>query len=327
MICPDCEQEVEKLNKAGICKQCATRINQNAYLNRKEGTNNPYIPLKDLKNINLSAYNKVMGRRKHKKEVKQTNTKISDKTEKTSDLRNIYYTKVAKDINQAFEDNKISQDYLQYKSLDNWLETLYLLCLDENFITSAKQGESQFNKLACLYKHAQENLSWDDLTKINDISYAQKALSELRRPTKEILDYYEVLDPLVEYLKGNTLFMKLLNEARVKMIQKSNNHENPGYYTDIESDVVQGDFILGFRDSKTKIYDCTVWCYNLNGNPNRRLFRANNGFYAKNEIDARLRFKAFLADKFATVTYKDKDITITEVNSIDDIKKQIQEGL
>ena len=55
MICPECELEVDYLNNKGTCKQCAVRRNQVTYLNKKNGTNEPYIPLKDLKNINPSA--------------------------------------------------------------------------------------------------------------------------------------------------------------------------------------------------------------------------------------------------------------------------------
>ena len=60
-ICKDCEMEVEKLNKEGICHQCYIRKTNNVYLNKKNGTNNPYVPLKDIKGT--IEYNRVMGRR------------------------------------------------------------------------------------------------------------------------------------------------------------------------------------------------------------------------------------------------------------------------
>lgn len=49
MKCPDCEMTVDKLNRNGVCHQCGIRMNNVTYLNKKNGTNNPYIPLKKLK--------------------------------------------------------------------------------------------------------------------------------------------------------------------------------------------------------------------------------------------------------------------------------------
>lgn len=63
MICPDCEQEVESLTRNGICKKCNTRLNQINYLNRKNNTNDKYIPLKELKKTNPAVYKRLMKRR------------------------------------------------------------------------------------------------------------------------------------------------------------------------------------------------------------------------------------------------------------------------
>lgn len=332
MICPDCEMEVTSLSTKGVCKQCSVRINQNTYLNKRDGTNKPYVPLKELKITNPTAYNRVMGRRalsQKQTPAKKTKTETKEvKKEAKEDLRTIYYSKVAKDIESAFKEAKLTQDYLNHKNLDSWIETFFLMLQEDNFISDAVKGEQIFNKINLLYKHSKENLDWDNIDKINDISYAEKALSELRRPTKELLDYYNVIMPVVDYLKNDKEFMKLLEDSRLTMLQKSKNHENPGYYAEVESSIVPTDYILGIANNKTKIYDCTVWCYNLNGDPNRRLFRANGGIFAKNEVEAKLRFKNFLKDKFATVTYKDKDISIKEVSSQEEIRKLVnKEGL
>ena len=65
--------------------------------------------------------------------------------------------------------------------------------------------------------------------------------------------------------------------------------------------------------NRNKVYDCTVWCTNLNGNPNRQLFRANGGISAKSPKEAELKFKAFLSDKFASVRIEERTITIKEM--------------
>ena len=67
------------------------------------------------------------------------------------------------------------------------------------------------------------------------------------------------------------------------------------------------------EEHNIKVYDCTVWCTNLNGNPNRQLFRANGGISAKSPKEAELKFKAFLSDKFASVRIEERTITIKEM--------------
>ena len=74
-ICKDCEMEVDKLNLDGICHQCYIRKTNNAYLNKKNGTNNPYIPLKDIKGT--KEYNRVMGRRRATLEKKNKKSQVS----------------------------------------------------------------------------------------------------------------------------------------------------------------------------------------------------------------------------------------------------------
>lgn len=313
MICPDCEMDTSKFVKSrGICVACYKRL-----MNAKS-RKLPYIPVKDIKGTH--EYNRVMSRRlstKHKNCTKVNKSTYDENTNET--LKSKYYSKVTVDIKNAFNEEGISESYLQYKDLDKWFEVFYLLMQDSNFITEAKSGEVIFNKLFQLYKHTQESLDWEKVEQINDISYAQKALSELRRPTKEILDFYVALDPIITYLKKDSNFMELLNTARINMANKIDNHRNSIYYTEVDSSMIDNDSIVKTSSNKTKLFDCTVWCYNLNGNPNRKLFRMNNGIYAQNETYAKLKFKEFLNSKFPNVTYKDIDICIEEVNSVEEI--------
>lgn len=312
LMCRDCEQETKKLNKDGICKACATRKANAKYVNKE------YIPLKDIKGTR--EYKQAMSRRNTPaKSHRATETK--DKEDNiVNNIKSSYYMKVSKDINKAFKEAGLDEDYIKNRNLDVWLETFYTLTRTENFITDAKKAESVFNNLYNLYRHSQENLDWNDIEKIQEISCIQKALLELRRPTKNMLDLYEVIDPLIVYLQQDDKFMKLLEDSRILMIKKVEAQADPKYHTNIESNLIDNSFVEpSIIEKKNKLYDCTVWCYNLNGDPNRRLFRANNGISAKSEVEARLKFKRFLADKFSTVTYKDKDINIKEVNNVDEI--------
>lgn len=332
MICPDCEFEMGQLApRLGICKKCAQRKSTVTYQNKKNNTNKEYIPLKDLKKIKPNYYNNICNRRRKEgyKHINDLETK-EDKSiirrtvvgETEVDIKNTYYAKVYKDIQETFNNAKISDSYLEYDNLDKWVDTFFLLLQKDNFITDAKEAEIQLNNLDSLYDHALENADWSDMNKIKEISYTLKALRELRRPTKNILDFYYVVDPIITYLQKDEKFMKLLEDARITLKYKKDHHDNPKYMSRVDVAMArESDFVCGITDQKPRLYDCTVLCFNLNGNPNKSLFRAKNGIKAKNEAEAKLKLKNFLSNKFATVTYKDEDITIKEVNSVDEIEK------
>ena len=329
MICPDCGEEVNKLvtrgEYKGICKRCYKRMQQNEYLNKKNGTNKPYVSILELKEKDPITYNRIMGRRSitDKVQNKKQTTKTINKTN-NDNIKIIYYGKVSNDLEKAFKEAGINQDYIKYNNLPLWIDTFISLLSDDedNFIMQCKKGEDIFNRLGAVYNHEKENLGWDDIERINEISFAEKALSELRRPTKELLDYYYCIDPIIEYLKTDKKLYNLIVDAKNKLKEKKEYHENPIFYSSVESSIVSAvNLAKSAKDSKNKIYDCTVWCYNLNGNPRKSLFRANNGILARNEVDAKLKLKQFLSEKFSSVIYNDRDITIKEVSS----RKEIDE--
>ena len=307
MICPDCELETDYLNRSGICKQCAVRKTTITYMNKKNGTNKEYVPLKDLKNTNPPEYRRAMGKRLGKNWESQLKNKTKDydikevtKTNENSDnsLKNRYYSRVYKEVDEEFKKNNLTQDYIKYNLYD-WYNTLWEILQDNNFIFEARQGERVFNGLQNKHRHIQESLDWADIEAINDENYLLKALAEIRRPTKELLDYYEPIEQVVEYIKSDKKLMKLLEDTRISLYKKYDNHENNGFM--IEPTV-----------SRNKTYDCTVWCTNLNGNPNRQLFKTNSGIYAKTPKEAELKFRAFLQDKFASVRIEENTITVRE---------------
>ena len=341
MICPDCGIELNEDNKVkrgqhiGLCKRCAKRIESLKYLNKKNGTNKEYIPLKDLKYVDSKEYNRVMGRRMAgiEREEKQTKGKRGRPKKDTSvniiksnkdDLKILYYGKVSKDLDNAFKEAGINQNYTKHKDLASWIDTFIGLLEtndNENFIMQCKKGEDIFNKMQTLYNHHKENLDWDDIDKINEIGFAEKALNELRRPTKELLDYYYSIDGIVQYLRQDETFMGLLKTAKEELDTKKRRHEDPKFYSPVNSNLVDDVKIVAATEPRTKIYDCTVWCYNLNGNPRKSLFRANGGIQARNEIDAKLKLKNFLSEKFPSVIYNDKDITIKAVSSREEVNE------
>ena len=330
-ICKDCEMEVEKLNKEGICHQCYIRKTNNVYLNKKNGTNNPYVPLKDIKGT--IEYNRVMGRRaatNKKKNPQVTVTKTTYKImnenksgltgcrdnhiiETIDDKVNKYRNEVVSDIKASFAKNNINDNYLKFKNMDEFVENFFSLLQEDNFIVDAKKADSVFFDLNIDYSHLLENTPFEDLEGMQRCNFLLKILLDLRRPTKEILDYYYVIDPVIAYLRKDKEFIRLLDEARIRLKQKSENHKDIGYYVRESNIVSREDFVLGERVDKFKLYDATVWCYNLHGNPNKSFFRAKGGIKATTAEQAKLKFKAFLKEKFYSVTYKDEDINIEEV--------------
>lgn len=332
-ICKDCEMEVDKLNLDGICHQCYIRKTNNVYLNKKNGTNNPYIPLKDIKGT--IEYNRVMGRRRatlekknNKSQVTVTKTTYKIMNENKSGLTgckdnniietiddkvNKYRNEVVSDIKASFAKNNINDEYLKFKNINEFVENFFSLLQEDNFIMDAKKADEIFFNLKIDYDHLLENTPFEDLEGMQRCNFLLKILLDLRRPTKEILDYYYVIDSVIDYLRKDKEFVRLLDEARIKLKQKSENHKDIGYYVRESNIVSKEDFVLGERVDKYKLYDATVWCYNLHGNPNKSFFRAKGGVKASTPEQAKLKFKTFLKEKFYSVTYKDEDIKIEEV--------------
>ena len=227
---------------------------------------------------------------------------------------------VLKDVADAFKENNLTQDYLKYNNIPEFLDTFFSLLQEDNFLIDAKLGETIFNRLNFDYNHLIENGGWSMEDIIKGYSM-QKCLLELRRPTKNILAYYSVLEPIVDYLKNDIKFKEILDNCRIQSNKVKEHLETPTYNSRESNLMLQESYVAEKNIVKFDLFDCSVWCYNLYGNKSKQLFRADGGMRAKNEAEAKLKFKAFIRDKFPSVSYSDKDIMITKVNSIEDIKK------
>ena len=102
------------------------------------------------------------------------------------------------------------------------------------------------------YDHLLENTPFEDLEGMQRCNFLLKILLDLRRPTKEILDYYYVIDPVIDYLRKDKEFVRLLDEARIRLKQKSENHKDIGYYVRESNIVSREDFVLGERVDRYK---------------------------------------------------------------------------
>ena len=246
--------------------------------------------------------------------------------DKTTDENNKinYYSIVNKDVSQAFKENNVSIDYLNFNHLDNWISTLNSLIKSDSSgcIQSAKRAEQIFNEIFFNYNHCLEALTWGD-DKIIKLGYMQKALCEIRRPTKEFLDLYSVIEPVISYIKNNKSLVNLIKTTYDNMQYKSNFHEEHIFHSSVETDISQSiDNVV--KNDNFKLYDCTVLCKNYRGSSNLKLIRAYGGIKSTNVVKAKKAFKYFLNKNFPTIIYEDKDITIEEVSSIDEIDERIK---
>lgn len=364
MICPDCTLDYKTLTKKGICSNCYKSYYNALNRYKEGISNHSYIPIKDLKYYNLSSFKKAMGKRlinykklypdctltlddflsdkttdentkNDKTNIESTNIentnddKTTDKNtngDKTTDENNKinYYSIVNKDVSQAFKENNISIDYLNFNHLDNWISTLNSLIKSDSSgcIQSAKRAEQIFNEIFFNYNHCLEALTWGD-DKIIKLGYMQKALCEIRRPTKEFLDLYSVIEPVISYIKNNKSLVNLIKTTYDNMQYKSSFHEEHIFHSSVETDISQSiDNVV--KDDNFKLYDCTVLCKNYRGSSNLKLIRAYGGIKSNNVVRAKKAFKYFLNKNFPTIIYDDKDITIEEVSSIDEIDERIK---
>lgn len=304
MICKDCEMEVSKLTKNGICKQCQMRQYNCTY----KGIN--YIPLKDLKGT--KEYNVAMGKRYGKqgakiidltcKEQAQPEQKeIAEEVEQPKEndsLKSKYYMQVYQDAKKVFDENNLDINFLNKINLKDFIVMLTNLIENNDAVEDAEKALKIFNDLSTDYSHLIENSGWDEESMEKGYGL-QKALLELRRPTKDFIYSYNSIKEIIDYLKQDDYLRALID--RVK-----NSIEKDAMYRPRKSEIVaKEDFAL-----KMKKYICSVQCYNLYGSRVRSELKTTMD--AVDEEQAKRKFQKFIIDKFTSIVYKDEDIRIEE---------------
>lgn len=317
MICPDCELEVDKLNSRGICGDCYKRIYS------CKGKGREYIPLKDIKGT--VEYNRAMGRRlatreKRQSSIKTSNTKVQAaiqnykkcSNEPTQDNKITYYVKVNKDLEKEFEKNDINKNYLK-TDLPAWIETFWNLLQDDNVILDATKANKIFDDLSYLYLHNQLNVDWNDEDTILKNSLYTKAVLELRRPTKDFLNYWKIIAKVINKIKDDDELMELIQESRNQCYVKTLEQETPIYFTEIDNDMSNSDNKIGIINKDYKYYNIKVTVKGLYGHNYNETFKLDTPMYALSEEQAKSRFIDFMQDKFSTVKFNPNNIKIEEV--------------
>lgn len=310
MICPDCELEVDKLNSRGICGDCYKRIYS------CKGKGREYIPLKDIKGT--VEYNRAMGRRLATREKRENSEKkinkkvIPVKEDKTEDVKIKYYAKVNKDLENEFKKENINKDYLK-TDLPEWVETFWGLLQDDNIILDATKANKVFDSLSYLYLHNQLRVEWEDQSTILENSLYAKALLELRRPTKDFINYWKSIAKVINYIKEDENLMALIQDCRNNCYVKKLEQDSPLYFTEIDNDLSQSMDNAVITDKEYKYYNIKVTVKGLYGHNYNETFKLDTPMYALSEESAKKKFIEFMNDKFPTVKYNPVNIKIEEV--------------
>ena len=333
MKCPDCDFEVDSLTRKGVCNQCSIRINQLNYLNRKNGENKPYIPLKELKKLDPKNYNRIMGRRNinsNNKKAEQKAKVIEHKVKpnKIPDL-NTQDKVVMQDILDTFKENEAEwpKDTATILPVFQQLEILL-----NNYIGIYLTAEDILNKMELDYKHAKEfyNRKFKDLYIINPngdeclLAKEKKdlweerhsTLLEKRRGIKNVIAEYKVAGVLFTELSSNREFMKKFNKY-FEDLQKVNSIVSQGNYrAEVSKLVSEEDFCYGFKANTTadglRKFQVVVKTRYRNNISN-----FTRQVWAKNEEDAKQQVIDFIEsdrDKFR-FNFKSNEIMVTEINN------------
>ena len=320
MICKDCELEVTKLNKKGICPSCAHRQANANWAGEQ------YVPIKDLKGT--KGYNIAIARRlklsdaklpekrikskdlvlesnteeveKPIEEVKESLAKIVPKTTKDN-FKDQCYEVVLKDAKAKFKEFHLDLNFYKDIDMKGFLSTFTELLNNRNIYDDCKKAEDIFNGLSIDYDHYLEKIEWNEAA-LKNVLGLKKALLELRRPNQNFIYNYSAIKPLLDYLRKDKVFMQILDDT-----QKKVENNEPEVYGARASELVSS------QDFATKryTYQCEVPGYGLYGERGRSLFTTQMS--AISEENAKDKLNEFLARKFSTFAYNQKDIRITKI--------------
>lgn len=188
MICPDCEMEVDKLTRKGICHKCNVRLNNVNYRNKKFGTSDAYIPLKYIKGT--PEYNKAMGKRLH------TMKKYQEKIATEKPKNNIMKTNITSIEGYDYID--INSDKLL--GAINYLKT----CLDR--VPEMDEQVSKMQEELLLITHKKLDTNGPGDKHFDELNAREYAIIKYRRQLKDALVYLRRIntdilnDDLVETL-------------------------------------------------------------------------------------------------------------------------------
>ena len=314
MICPDCGMTVESVGrKTGICTYCTRRKNNCSY----RGVD--YVPLIKIKGT--SEYNRAMGRRLGTLERNQE--KVPEVEEIKSEYEVIQTSnieqEVEKDINKYIVDKgvKVDDNFLPLETIFEWF---YGLCQKDNYISDLDLRRQIYDMLIVDYLH-ELKVSVTDRNYFADIGEKIAIVQQRRTPVDNEVDKYKVIEPIIKKLQEDEDFLKLLQETRIKLLEKVKAQENPKYISSTPS-LQEHDYVVQPVDNNQPIrtlskptrqnkYGVEIKrVKGLYGNPTYQPFKYNSYIYANDETEAKKKFKSYMKESFPSLIYSDSDIVI-----------------
>lgn len=321
MYCPDCEMEVEKLTKEGICLKCTARKNNMMYKDRVNNTNIGYIPIKNLKGT--TEYNRVMGRRLSELNKKESKSSLISKTSDIINQSNTENIKksIQKDLEMYYNKYNIkpTDNYIPLEIIFEWF---YELCQEENYFNTLELKKKIYDTLIVNTLHELKSSIKDP--KFYAILGEKIALiQDLRTPIDNECDKYKTIQEVFNHLKEDKEFQKLLSTARTNLLNIIEKQKDPKYLTEAPS-MQDYDFVqLPKKEEKPKLrklnnttitnkyYFKIKRVKYLYGNSNYQEFIYSGFIYATNEKEATQKFKDYIGTAFPSLVYNSKDIVIS----------------
>lgn len=321
MKCPDCGIEVEKLNKSGICRQCAVRKTNAKYHNVT------YVPLIKLKGT--PEYHKAMCRRsrnpvKTKKTTSKTTNNIiksvQSETKSLDLIKKKAKEEVLKDI-QHFRDKKDIKDLLtNQQQLVAAFDFLYMI-LNNDLDRNIDLNKQIFDSLMLDYFHeVKPNNQFDSLEAYALHGAKEAYLQELRTPIIYLDKINSILDKAFALLKIDVNFMSNLKDVKTELDEYLKGLDNQKYLTTTPS-MQKYDFVINkdkeeIRNiSKPHIqnkYSARLKkVRGLYGDMNYKPFEYKPPIYADTEEQAKEKFVEVLLKDFGSLSYDTDDIQIS----------------
>lgn len=305
MKCNDCLKEIDEKeyynrSNEGVCLKCRHKIAQIKYLNKKNNTNIEYIPkrLEEKNKTRKRTNNKVV---QNKVEEKLYSKEIEDK--------------VLSDINNTFENNKISINFQEIPPFALFIDMFCsLINIDKGYMAECIRAEDIFNKLERDYQHAYEESKTIEI--LWERTQMFKCLLDQRRTLKDnLVQYNKILRLLQEIVENVPNVLEKAKESKIELekvieIQKNN------IYKFEESELIgEEDFCNGkkMKSKKLSKYDVTVPLFNYYGNGSPYLFQRY--FLASSVEEAKQNAVKFLQTKFPNCSYKTTDILASIVEN------------
>ena len=332
-ICKDCEQDYGYLNNKGICIYCSRRKSNLKYLGKE------YIPLAEIKGTveyrrAISKRESAIAKSKEKeKEVKSLKKKVQTKAEIIAEQKEIdietrriksfgVEDKVKEDIEKYYNDKGIIvRD--DYQPLEIVFEWLFNLCQKDNYMIDLDRRRQVYEMLIVDYLHELKNVGVADREYFADIGEKIAIVQNLRTPIDNEVDKYVVIEPFIKKIQENQELMTMLQDLRIKLLNKIKNQEDPKYISKTPS-LQNYDFVITPVDSAPELvrkiskpelknrYAVEIAkVKGLYGNPQPQPFNYNGYILADTPEEAKQNFINFMKREFPTLSYVTSDIKIS----------------